>query len=413
MHLTKKRKFLLGKTSDRINIFISGLLLLPIYIKFMDTLSQITPFSTKFSTYLYYGAMWFFLLSSVLSLSSRIIRKCAIVISILLTFLIMQSVIQPASKTFLYGSRIFDLITFQPKTLFATALYIVIGLFVTDYKVLYETMRKVARIGLVMITVSYVLSALIEYRVNYDDMSNAYAICIAMCVLIAKREKNDLYFLAIGAISLIIAGTRGPILCVLFAALLKGLLLERNLQRLMLRSFICLLCVFILYSGTAVWILDLISDGLSRIGISRLRIVDYIKDGMILDLSSRDEFASQVFELIKQNPIIGYGIGGDRMYLPKGRYVHNLVLECIFSMGIIFGGVVVIWMGKNFWKAMRSRDKYLQAIAIALFSGIVMKLMLSSSLIYSKELFLFIGICISSSTVKSYTESESGIHLEV
>ena len=53
------------------------------------------------------------------------------------------------------------------------------------------------------------------------------------------------------------------------------------------------------------------------------------------NLSEREKLYFGAFQLIREHPLIGIGIAGDRLYFQC--YVHNLFLELILNYGIILG----------------------------------------------------------------------------
>lgn len=391
MILRYKRKTV--TTRQSLNLFVAGLLLLPIYIDLMATFSKTMGFNTKITTYIYYGALWFLLALSIPKILSAITGKMVLGAMTFTMLVAVQHFLFPNSRDYILGTPSFELISFSPATLLAVVPYILMGAAVTDLDVLERILHTCARVGIVMGALSYVVAIVDGHEIHYDDMNNAYALCIMVCLLVADYKKHDVYFLVIGFLSLLLAGTRGPLICALVAVLLRTVFQEWNQAKRMLKILAGILAIVMLQSNLLLGFLNLLSMGFSTIGVTNLRIVDYMRDGVLIDTSGRDLLADRVVRKIWENPFFGYGVGGDRTALTSETYVHNIFLEMWASYGIILGTVLLGWMAYWLIKGIGSKDHALRVIATALFSSVVVKLFLSSSYLYAKELFMLLGIC--------------------
>jgi|GEM_PF-4901203 O-antigen ligase len=385
----------LSKITVRLNLFIVGLMLLPIYIKFMDVLSQLLSFPTTITTYIYYGALWILLITSFPKTLLKNFNKAGIPILCIVCLIMFELELYPTSRIFIFDKDIFNIIAFQTTAFLSSAVFLFVGLCVTDFEQLSETMYKGARIGIVVAVLTYLLMLFGGLSIHYDDMGTAYAISLLLCILISNAQKHDLAFIIIGSVCLILAGTRGPILCVLIAVLFKCFIFEDKFTRKVGCVVLCIIIGVLIYKGIGIRFLEGFSNILSGFGVKNLRILDYVNDEMLFDSSSRDDFAKLLIDAIKQHPFIGYGIGADR-YLLRGSYAHNMIIESILSLGIIGGVVFIAWFFSISFKILTSENLCIKKIGIGLFCGVVVKLMLSSSMIISKEFFLFIGICLAS-----------------
>lgn len=375
-----------------INWFIVGLILLPIYIKFMSILSQILSFSTTFTTYLYYGVLWLLLLSGIKGIL-RQATSAVIVAVVSAAIIVFEMLVHPTSIEYIFGGDLFSFVTFQPSALIPSALFIFIGLAISDFENLGMLLHKGARIGVIGATLTYAMMLVRGIAIHYDDMSTAYGICLAVCVLVAYQERKDWMFITLGIICLVLAGTRGPILCLIAALMFKFIIFEENLRKKIWGVVLCVFAALIIYSGLGFQLLVIFEKLLSGFGITSLRFLDYLNEGMFFDGSGREGLANILIEAIQKHPILGYGIGGDRLLLPKGFYAHNLVIEALVSFGVIGGGAFLIWVAFLSLGVLTSPRADIRKMGIGLFCGIVMKLFLSSSFIISREFFLFLGFC--------------------
>ena len=399
MKLHIKSRLLIVKQS--LNLFISGLFFLPIYIDLMGTLSLVIGFNTKITTYLYYGALWILLLLSIPKIINTLSTNAWIGMIAFALFVVAQLILFPDNKKYILPESVMDIIGFSPTSLLLVVSYILIGIAVRDIDELAQMLHTVSRIGVVFGAISYLIAISTGQHINYDDMANAYAICLVVCILITNYQKNDIYFLILGAFSLILAGTRGPILCVILAVVLRVLLLEKASAKKTWKILVGIAAGIFLMSDYVIALVNIIEDGFEMIGVKELRIVDYFREGMIADSSGRDDYSQLVIESIWRNPIVGYGVGGDRLIINRS-FVHNILLELWASYGLLLGTAIFAWMLYWLVKGVFAKNKALASIVTALFCSAFVKLFLSSSYLLSKELFLLIGICISGISIQKY-----------
>lgn len=376
-----------------VNLLIAGLLLFPTYITLMRELSARVGFNTKLTTLICFGLLWFLVLGALPQIGKAIGSKTFVALLLVVLVAILWCVIYPDNYEYIVPTMQ-EIFLFSPLTLLAVVPYVLIGLAVTDVQMLAKYLHIAARIGVVFGALSYLLAVARGYEIEYDDMSNAYVICILVCILVADYWKMDAPFLAVGVLSLILAGTRGPLVCVVVAAILRVLLVKEAPTKKIFKIIIGLLVILLLQGDGLLYLLDLISDGFRKIGVTKLRIIDYIRDGMLADSSGRDAITDTIWQKTMENPLLGYGPGGDRLILATHAYAHNLILEMWVSYGVIAGTAILGWMGYWCVKGIFGKDKAVQAVSLVLFCGVGIKLLLSSSYLHSKELFLLLGVCI-------------------
>lgn len=393
-----KYEWSLPNDRARLNYFIVGIIMLPIYIKLMGTLGEILSFPTSFTTYLYYGLMWILLIGSYRQLLKRITGKVLLATLFVLGYILIVGFLHPLSQKCIWNGDLFSYITFQSSGLIQSALFLFIGLAITDIENLSTSLHKWSRFGVIVAALTYALMLLKGISIHYDDMSTAYSICLVLCILVAHKEKGDLKYILLGAICLILSGTRGPIVCFVSAILFRFVLFEENLRRKFIGMILCLLAMVFLFSGSGFYLLSWMGSMLSRFGVEQLRFLDYLNEGMLLDSSGRDQFTQALIEAIKAQPILGYGFGGDRMILPNGSYAHNIVIEVLISMGVVLGGAFLLWVAYLSMRGFTSNNMSIRRISIGLFCGTVVKLFFSSSFLVSKEFFLYLGICMAACT---------------
>ena len=380
---------------NAIYLFISGFLLISIYAKFMGVFNLITGLPTQMVTYLYYGLLWLFLGIYVFYNYKKAFHNLVVVAGVVLLISGVQYIFYPENAKYIWNFELRSIITFSSSAFLNTALFITIGLAVEDRERFCNILHGFARFGIIAGVLTYILFALFSLSLNYDDMVYSYALCFLVCFLIAMSKKNDFFFIIAGSVCMFISGTRGPILCVIIALILKYFILEVNLAKIIAVVTASMATVILMITGLLGLLINQFGELLNAIGFTDLRIIDYINSGIITDSSGRDDIYAKVLEGVFEKPLFGYGLGGDRIILGSGgRYSHNIFLELFASFGIIIGGVLIVLLAVMFLNSLYSKDRYLQILATTFFSAAVIKLFLSGSIIQSIELFMFIGIYI-------------------
>lgn len=383
------------KASKRINLFIVGLMILPIYIKFMDVMSNIISFDTVITSYIYYGWLWILLVLALPGLIKKNSNEIIITAAVVAGIIIFSLILFPSSGKYIFDNDIEKIATFNTPVFLLSASFLIVGLAVVNIEQLISMICKGAKLGILIATCSYVIVLAKGMNIHYDDMANAYAIGLLVCLLIPFSERKNLIYIILGMVCLMITGTRGPILCVVVAFIFKGVIFEVKYTKKFVNTVLYIVIGLLIYYMLGVRIIEGFSDLMSNFDVSNLRIVDYFRDEMLLDSSGRDDYYNELIQAIKEQPIAGYGIGGDR-YILGDSYAHNIIIECLVSFGGFGGGAIVVWIMANSLRLLRSKHLDLRKLGIGLFCGIIIKLMISSSVIMSKEFFLFMGICMSS-----------------
>ena len=108
--------------------------------------------------------------------------------------------------------------------------------------------------------------------------------------------------------------------------------------------------------------------------------------------SGREDIYSILLEKIKNNPIIGTGLGGDRLII--GGYAHNFLLEIITNFGIFIGGILATLMFLFLIKSLLISDKRKYNMIIIWFSMGFVHLMVSSSYLTDIKFWIFAGLMI-------------------
>ena len=388
-------------TESCINLFVAGLLLLPLYIDLFAALSEVVGFSTTVTTSIYYISLWALLLLAIPTIVKALNKNVIIAGAFVVGGLLLHYSVYSDSGEYIWGSDPMAIFTFSPQTLLAAVPYMLIGLAVTDMRKLGDILHSVARIGIVFGALSYIVTISAGLELQYDDMNQAYAVCVMNCILITGYRKYDAFFLIAGVLSNVLAGTRGAIVALLVAILLKLVLLQTNKRKKALGVTGSAAAIILMNTKLPEIILGGVSDLFAAFGVAELRLVDYARDGLLMDTAGRDDIMRTLMDKVWENPVFGYGLGADRSFTKNEMYAHNMVVEMWIAFGLVLGTVIVAWMGYRLFKAMTKTEKTTCMLIAGLFSSVVIKLLFSSSFIYSKELFLLLGLCLATATEKT------------
>lgn len=392
--------------TDPINFFICGLLILTLIMKLMESLSF---FPTQYVTYALYGALWISLGLHVLKNMNSTLYITLIVAFLAMFICTIESMVFPANEKYIWGINVMQIITFLPYNLFTAIMFVIPGLLVKDYDSFLETLHLFARIGVVIGALAYASYIYFGKELYYDDMNFAYTMCIMVCTLIAMSKKRDLWFIFTGFFCLFIAGTRGPLVCVLVAMILKILFLRKG-RKTFAYVAIGVFAIIIVQTNMLAVMINFLASFLSSFGITSLRLIDFFNEGNMADTSGRSEIQNVVIEAILQRPFRGYGVGYDRLLL-DGSYVHNMFIEALVSFGVLFGGFFLVALVLLVIRCLFFKNATLKMIAFVFFTSILLKLLFSTSFLTCREFSIFLGLCIGG-ILKERKERKASIPIE-
>lgn len=229
--------------------------------------------------------------------------------------------------------------------------YLFIRMFEDDPEGLWKTLRFVALILFVYWSLVMLNSLLRGYWEDYDEngrlikmrynLTFGYSILLPIVVFYLnyrdQGNKLQLVLSMIGVIEVFLAGSRGPLICI---GLLFIIELLRNLRYAWAWALIFIgvfLALLIAIVGVET-ILLAAQDFLQSLGLSS-RSLDRLISGTMTDENGRDVIWQAAVESIRNSPIFGYGVYGDRPILYQyhfAGYPHNVFLELALQFGIPF-----------------------------------------------------------------------------
>ena len=277
------------------------------------------------------------------------------------------------------------LVILKESALWTLCFWIPIGLFaysVCDKRVLYNEVYKLSYIRSAILLFYFLWNILagISAKDGHSEYSMhfSYALILSLLLHIDKllRSFSWKLFLLFGIelAAILILGSRGTLLCILSYFLIR-FLVEKSSVKQKIRN--------ILFLSVGFFILSVIAgnmDALNSVGLSS-RIVAYGEAGEVTDLSGRDVLWAQTLSMISENPLIGYGLGGEYYSLSLFIYKmgadelvitstspHNGFMEMLVCFGIPIGIFISLYIISRIFYIRRISDITVKSLVIIFFS---------------------------------------------
>ena len=243
-----------------------------------------------------------------------------------------------------------------------------------------------------------VVTAIIGYSrfESTYDMNLGYLMAFsALNILghfVISHKWQDILIVFILCLLILFVGSRGPFICLLSFSFFEVFLSKQfdYRKKLFFCMILCILIVVLLCLKN-----DLIQYLLrtsEELGFGSRSLVFLMNGEAVTHDSGRIQIYSYYLDLIKNNPIWGYGVVG--MWIAEGWYPHNIVLDIILSFGYPFGVALLLVILIIAFKVIRCSDSYV-GIASLIFLSYSMMLMVSSSYLMLWQFFVFIGLGVS------------------
>ncbi len=228
------------------------------------------------------------------------------------------------------------------------------------------------------------------------DMSSAYNIlphaCLTFYYLMKKFKWRRLALFLVASIAILMMGSRGPVLCLGIYVIVVSALTIRLRRPYVLIGIILICAVFVLIPN----LFDYLIQGAyalgQRYGLST-RFFDKMLSGNFTASSGRMTIRQQIRYYLRNEPIVGLGIYGDR-YVTKGFYAHNLFLEIYAHFGYFLGTILsasfVILLLRGLIYVFKSKNESARCVSLLLLCCCC-KLMVSNSYLREPFLWLMMG----------------------
>ena len=271
---------------------------------------------------------------------------------------------------------------------------------IKNYENFFEKMKPIIVFSLVYAVVVYTSSKLLGV---YADMNIAYAILPATLasLVIAYREKRNLYYLYFGLFSILlfILGNRGTILILIIFILSYTMMHKGTFDIKTIAKPLILLGVLLLFTFIVVSNLNMIEN---------FRLFAILSDKSFFQDNIRLKLWTDGIRFAIENPLSINGALSDRLFyfmkyaythdvgfyidetMISGLYAHNLLIELIINLGIVIGGILSIYLIYNILKVLWIHRNRVEFILFIVSIGFI-QLMYSSSYITSIWFWFMLG----------------------
>lgn len=237
-----------------------------------------------------------------------------------------------------------------------------------------------------LIKMSYSLS--FGYKMLFSSI-------VFMYLFVIKKKKVYLPFLVISIFTILLGGSRGPLIGMLVAVLFliwQFFVNSPSYKKLIVMFVGVSAIVFILTVGFDA-VIDLVKYVAVEFDISS-RSIDMFLKGTLSENNGRDKIYGLAINMIKENPF-GYGMYGDRYVIGQyyyWGYCHNIFLELLIDFGVVLGLLIILFI---LWKSIKMlfmcKDETYKFIFFIFFTS-SLQLLLSSSFWYSPFFWACIAI---------------------
>lgn len=210
-----------------------------------------------------------------------------------------------------------------------------------------------------------------------------------------KRSVKIAYIVlaAANVISVMAFGSRGALLAIIVLMLLLCFkLLKRKTDIIIVSIIASLLLICVAFYKR---IFEALYNFLLNMGYySRTLYLIYADLGHD---SGRSEIWGSVIEDISKNPFIAHGVNGD--YTVAGIYSHNIALELIHSLGILFGVLALLFITYKIIRSVFSKNTSYSSVRMLIMFSFFPVCLFSSSVWTNMYLWLWLIICLRESNV--------------
>ncbi len=242
---------------------------------------------------------------------------------------------------------------------------------------------KLRSIGPYSMTLSYYV--LLPTLVYLDEVINKFSAIKFMKFIISL-------------LIIISLGSRGAIICIVIFTILKLFKLRHHMTfKKILRSY-TMLCMIIVSFINYKRILYYLNEILLSFNIQSRTVSLFLREE--IHFSGREELYKQILNAISENPILGVGIGGDRLIL-NGIYVHNIFLEILVNYGLFFGSFFIIFLCLLIAKLLANNNLNKYDLVIFWISFGFVHLLVSGSYLVDSRFWILMGLLINLTFVRA------------
>ncbi|NPV45214.1 MAG: hypothetical protein HPY70_14770 [Firmicutes bacterium] len=266
---------------------------------------------------------------------------------------------------------------------------------INNWNILEDVMKKTGILVFIVCSIIALLVFTNKASIGSYNMALSYYMLLPTVVYINEFIENftikSFLPVFISFFIILTLGSRGAIMCLGVFVILKLITKEKkfNYKTILISVIIITLIVIILLSLHS--ILENLYNFLIQFGVHSRSLYLFLRNDV--HLSGRELLYKTIIEEIKDNPLFGIGLAGDRRVI--NGYTHNIILEIISGFGIIIGSIIVILLGIISLKALFSQNikEASNFISMWFCLGLV-HLMVSGSYLIDFRFWIFLGLAI-------------------
>lgn len=232
------------------------------------------------------------------------------------------------------------------------------------------------------------------------SMPGGYALVFQMLIVMdhffQNRKWYDLAAMVVDFLVILLFGSRGPIVCIM-AMILIRLVFSHKLsptRRILIGIAIVAATVFVYFYYQA--ILNSLLDLTHAFGYSSRNLRVLVLRQATSD-SGRESIHNMYFRLIRERPVLGYGLVGG--WTSTGMYPHHIFIELLLSFGVVLGSAACIIVSLLAVRSVMSKKEMEQRLAQIMLAYCV-SLFLSDSFMMCPMFFLLMGLGLSQSKIR-------------
>lgn len=246
------------------------------------------------------------------------------------------------------------------------------------HKICYKIFQMCAIVG-ILYGVLFLTGKLPMAEKIYN-MSYGYGLMLPTMYFIHKNCFTSLLTSFILFMFILLCGSRGALIPILFYFLWKEGIIGSSKKRIIL--FISLIIGIIM--------LPFMLNYLGAMGIDS-RTIYLLVNGEIGSSSGRDDIYTIMNMKISESPFIGYGVFGDRAFL-DGSYCHSIIYELLIDFGLFLPILFLLISLIYIYDLISKIDSFSRDIIVLFCFASLLPLIASNSYLIDFRLFLFLGI---------------------
>ena len=360
---------------------------LQIFVFCINAIGRVTIGETPYDTVLVYGVYVIYVLRAWRSIVKKFSRNTimlVIAIGIHIAYAILMN----------------DQVSKEPE-LFKTTLYniaigIVFGGAILDWDLCLKKLTAMTRIGSVLMITAFVLyNYVLKIHWGEGAMGLSYMLLtvavLCMYKILKRFNTIDFILLIILLTIMLLQGSRGPFLSVILYFLIYVM---TNFRKYTFK-ILFLFGIFIFIASIVYMNIDEILSYMDSVATNNqfdAKIIRWALEGNIAELNGRDSIFKQSVDMIKERPLYGYGMFGDRQVM--GSYCHNIFIELMVDFGGVWGVAISVFIILGVINRLIHCSQTQRDVITILFGVFIFKLLMSGTFWTEFAFFMIITLII-------------------